>query len=134
MSLAGQRAKKERTKCKPMRGAVWPLKVEDIDPPKKGMEPVPMETSSEPAPHFFEHMETLMIDPGGEEASLEETEYNNPALEDPVVALAMVARLWKPSMLKEIDSLRFLLLLFTVVKKVVTEDEVERVPLRLILD
>ena len=65
-----------------MRGAFWPLKVEDIDLPKEGMEPAPMERSSEVARLFFEHKETLMMDPGGK-ANLEETYYNDPVLEDP---------------------------------------------------
>ena len=72
LPLAGQGAKKERMTCKPMRGALWPLKVEDIDLPKEGMEPAPTERSSEVGRLFVEHVETLMVDPGGK-ASLEET-------------------------------------------------------------
>ena len=72
LPLAVQGAKKERMRCKHMRGAFWPLKVEDVDPPKEGMEPVPMERSSEFARLFFEHEETLTMDTGGK-ANLEET-------------------------------------------------------------
>ena len=71
LPLAVQGAKKERMRRKPMRGAFWPRRVEDIDPPNEGMEPVPMEKNSEVARLFLWHGEELMMDPGGK-ANLEE--------------------------------------------------------------
>ena len=82
-----------------------PLVVSQIDLLEEGLRPVDIRKFARRIETLLDRMEELMLSSDREErqAAANLTSYQDPALEDPSVARAMAARLWRSGMLREVS-------------------------------
>ena len=116
----------------PVRGALWPIKVENVDLPGKEDAPVELGSVCAKAKELFANIERYMMAPDGEErvARSDIRAYSDPALQKRGVMLDLAVRLWCSNMLREVHAVRMEVDILSVVKKVT-----DREPrLRLIFD
>lgn len=123
---------------RPLRGERWPIdNVNNVDLPGIGTKPVDMMRVSSTASRFLSRPRR-MLDPDGRRKQRESgiISYHDENLRDKPTMLALAARMWMGSMLREVDAVEEFVSLFAVVKKVL-EGESEltwEVVLRLIFD
>ena len=89
----------------PLRGEMWPARVEDIDLPPEFSQPVDIRRMSRRVRVVVERYLEFMISDRVEEDRRREpiTPYDDPELLKPENALLLAARMWKSGMLTETD-------------------------------
>ena len=111
----------------PNRGDIWPAVISDIALPPPGTKAIPLTQISPQARHYLEDYHGRMLRPLEERTAIDaedsEAPFVDPAIRRDIMGLAL--RMARGGMLLGVEKSLATLGLFTVVKRVITKDEMD---------